>query len=83
MVLILEDWHWADEASDAALNNHFKTIASYPLMMVVLYRPEYSPKWDQLPFHTPIDLTSVNEKSVESMIKAIYGVERLLARRHA
>ena len=46
-------------------------------MIVVLYRPEYSPKWNQLHFHTPIDLTSVKEKSVQSMIKAFYGVERL------
>lgn len=76
MVLILEDWHWADEASDATLLKHLEIMTSYPLMVVVLYRPEYSPKWNQLHFHTPIDLTSVDEKSVESMIKAIYGVER-------
>ena len=76
MVLILEDWHWADEASEETLIKHLDIIASYPLMVVVLYRPEYSPKWNQLHFHTPIDLTPVNEKSVKSMIKAIYGVER-------
>lgn len=75
MVLILEDWHWADEASDLTLLKHLEIITSYPLMVVVLYRPEYSPKWDQLNFHTAIDLTSISEKSVESMIKAIYRVE--------
>lgn len=77
MVLILEDWHWADEASDATLLKHFEMMTSYRLMVVVLHRPEYSPKWNQLPFHTLINLVSVNERNVESMIKAIYGVEFL------
>jgi len=76
MVLILEDWHWADDASDAALLKHLELMPSYPVMVVVLYRPEYSPKWNQLHFHTSIDLTSVSEENVESMIKDIYGVER-------
>ena len=77
MVLILEDWHWADEASDATLLKHLDIMPFYSVMVVVLHRPEYSPKWDRLHFHTSIDLTSVSEKNVESMIKDIYGVERI------
>ncbi len=76
-VWILEDWHWVDEASEATLIKHLDSMASYPLMVVVLYRPEYSPKWNHLQFHTTIDLNPVDEKGVESMIKVIYGVNQL------
>jgi predicted ATPase/class 3 adenylate cyclase len=75
MVLILEDWHWADEGSDAVLLRHLDVMASFPLMIVLLFRPEYAPKWGSLSCHSPIDLSSVDEKGMESMIKAIYGVE--------
>jgi predicted ATPase len=42
MVLILEDWHWVDEASDKALRKLIGMTAACPLMLVVLYRPENS-----------------------------------------
>ena len=53
MVLILEDWHWADEASDSTLKHLVSLIASYPLMVVVIYRPEYSSSWSNWSYHTP------------------------------
>ncbi len=77
LVWILEDWHWADEASNATLIKHLDIMASYPLMIVVLYRSEYAPNWNQLDFHTHIDLKPVDEKGAKSMIKAIYGVDHL------
>ena len=42
MVLILEDWHWVDEASDKTLRKLIGMTAACPLMLVVLYRPENS-----------------------------------------
>ena len=40
MVLILEDWHWVDEASDSTLKHIISLIAPYSLMVVVIYRPD-------------------------------------------
>ncbi|MEE8480512.1 MAG: adenylate/guanylate cyclase domain-containing protein, partial [Desulfobacterales bacterium] len=77
LVWILEDWHWADEASNATLIKHLDIMASYPLLIVVLYRSEYSPKWNKLHFNTHIDLKPIDEKGAKSMIKSIYGVDRL------
>jgi len=74
-VWVLEDWHWSDEASDATLMKHLEVISSLQLMVVVLYRPEYIPRWKQNPCMSTIQLNSVSEESVRSMIQSIYGVK--------
>jgi len=35
MILILEDWHWSDDASQAALKHLISVTAPYALMVVV------------------------------------------------
>ena len=45
MVLIYEDWHWADEASDSALKHLCGLIPHHALQVIVTYRPEYERKW--------------------------------------
>ncbi|MCH8882177.1 MAG: AAA family ATPase [SAR324 cluster bacterium] len=45
LVFFLEDWHWADEASDAALKYLLGLIAPYPLLLIVIYRPQYTANW--------------------------------------
>ncbi|MFN0317521.1 MAG: AAA family ATPase [Burkholderiales bacterium] len=45
LVLIYEDWHWADEASDSALKHLCGLIPHHAMLVVVTYRPEYERKW--------------------------------------
>jgi class 3 adenylate cyclase/tetratricopeptide (TPR) repeat protein len=75
MVLILEDWHWADEASDSTLRHLVSVIASYPLMVVAIYRPEYSSTWPNWSFHTPVVLKPLESLHIENIIKAIWKVD--------
>jgi len=77
MVLILEDWHWADEASDSTLRHLVSVIASYPLMVVAIYRPEYSSTWPNWSYHTPIVLKPLDSLHIENIIKAIWEVDYL------
>jgi class 3 adenylate cyclase/tetratricopeptide (TPR) repeat protein len=77
MVLFFEDWHWTDEASDAALKRLVNMSASYPLMLLVIYRPEYSASWANWSHHSPIILKALDHRSSENIIKSIWGVARL------
>jgi predicted ATPase/class 3 adenylate cyclase len=45
LLLILEDWHWADPTSNAVLKRLVSLAGQYPLMIVVLSRPEYDFGW--------------------------------------
>ena len=74
MLAILEDWHWADSGSDIALQQLVQALKDYPILLIVAYRPEYSPSWGKVPYHTEINLTTVDESSIGAMIKAIYKV---------
>ena len=44
-VILLEDWHWADEASRAALEQLVDIAPAYRLLIVVTCRPEGGPSW--------------------------------------
>jgi predicted ATPase/class 3 adenylate cyclase len=77
MVLVFEDWHWVDEASDSALKHIISLIASHPLMVLVIYRPEYSVKWRNWSHHTPIILKALDHGSCENIIKSIWRSDNL------
>lgn len=77
LVLILEDWHWTDEGSESVLRNLLQVMVSLPLMIIIVYRPEYMPEWELPSFNSHLDLDSISEAQVESMIKAKYQVVNL------
>ena len=77
MVLFFEDWHWADEASDAALKHLISITASHALMLLVIYRPEYSASWANWSHHSPINLMALDTRCSEDIVKSVWGVEHL------
>jgi class 3 adenylate cyclase/tetratricopeptide (TPR) repeat protein len=77
MVLILEDWHWVDEASDSALRHLVSVIAPHSIMVVVIYRPEYTSNWGNWSHHTPIVLKPLDGQHSKNIIKAVWGVDHL------
>lgn len=77
LVLILEDWHWVDEASDKALRKLVGMTSAYPLMVVLLYRPRNSVSWTAISHHTPIVLNSMERDLTKTLIKSILGVEEV------
>jgi class 3 adenylate cyclase/tetratricopeptide (TPR) repeat protein len=77
MVLVFEDWHWVDEASDSTLKHIISLIAPHPLMVLVIYRPEHSANWGNWSHHTPIILNALDHLNCENIIKSIWSVDHL------
>lgn len=77
MVLILEDWHWSDDASQAALKHLIGVTAPYALMVVVTYRPNYPANWGYLSHHTPVMLKPLDASNTENIVKSVTGAARL------
>jgi class 3 adenylate cyclase/tetratricopeptide (TPR) repeat protein len=77
MVMILEDWHWSDEASQAALKHLIGVTAPYPLMLMVTYRPDHPGSWDYLSYHTPVVLKPLDAPHSEKILKSVVRAERL------
>ena len=77
MTLILEDWHWTDEGSDSALRHLVGLMSPYPLMVVIIYRPEYTSRWPNLSHHTPVVLTPLDNQNTENIIRAAWNAGHL------
>jgi class 3 adenylate cyclase/tetratricopeptide (TPR) repeat protein len=77
MILILEDWHWSDEASQAALKHLIGVTAPYALMVVVTYRPNYPASWGYLSHHTPVMLKPLDASNSENIVKSVTRAARL------
>jgi class 3 adenylate cyclase/tetratricopeptide (TPR) repeat protein len=46
VVIVVEDLHWMDEASNEMLTDLISSIEGTRTLAVVNYRPEYTPPWD-------------------------------------
>ena len=77
MVMILEDWHWSDDASQAALKHLIGMTAPYALMLVTTYRPSYPADWGYLSYHTPVVLKPLDGPNTENIVKSITGASHL------
>jgi class 3 adenylate cyclase/tetratricopeptide (TPR) repeat protein len=59
LLVLLEDWHWADESSTDALRHVAKVVADHALVVLVTYRPEGERPWrepqPQILRLTPLD----------------------------
>ncbi len=77
MVMVLEDWHWADEASDSILKHLASLMEAYPLMLLVLYRPEHTAGWPDWNFHTQCALKAMGSQSTTQIIESILKVNAL------
>ena len=71
LVLLIEDWHWSDEASRDVVRRLVEMIPAYPLLMVVTYRPEYSGNWGNLDHHTPIHLRPLQAASSIAIVRSV------------
>ncbi len=83
-LLLLEDWHWADDASRQALRHLIEVAGAYPLLIVATTRPEQA-AWPDAPEDTlRIHLGPLDEGASTAIVKAVLAVERVpeeLARR--
>src|SRR4030095_8994677 len=74
-VLLFEDWHWADDASVAALRHLARYVPSHPILLVVSHRPGMT-DWGTL---RPLTLTLQPLDAAETEVVAAsrFGVHEL------
>lgn len=77
IVILLEDWHWADESSESGLKAMIDVVAQYPLMVALSYRPEYEGHWGNFGHHTHIVLAPLDFSRTEPMVQALIGADVL------
>jgi tetratricopeptide (TPR) repeat protein len=73
MVLVIEDWHWSDPASQSAMRHLLRLVPSYRLMVVLTYRSGQGFDFVHGGFRTSIHLDPLDEAQTDELIRTVTG----------
>jgi len=73
LMVIFEDLHWIDEATQEFLNLLADSIGTAKILLLVNYRPEYSHKWNSKTYYTQLRLDPLGHESAGEMLSALLG----------
>ncbi len=76
-VLLLEDWHWADDASRAALEQLTEIAPTHALLIIVSCRPESEMSWTAHEHRTLVQLGPLGLDASLEIMRAVLGADRI------
>lgn len=79
LVLVLEDLHWADDASLDVLNRVMLDIEGRPVLAVTTCRTEFVAPWREAPFHDLIPVRELPEDSSHALAVELLGATSIPA----
>ena len=79
LVLVLEDAHWIDTASEEILKVLADALPGVAVLLVVTYRPVYHQPFDERTYYWRVALQPVDESDAARIVRATLGVEELPA----
>ena len=77
LLMLLEDWHWVDDASHEVVRQLADLCPSYPLMVVTTYRPEVRIDWGSLRHVRATHLTSLGPVSAGQIMRSVLRADRV------
>ena len=79
VLVIFEDAHWADPTSLELFARAVDLAVSHRLLILVTFRPEFSPPWTGRPHVTALTLNRLRRRDVDSLIEGVVGSRSLPA----
>ena len=71
IIIVVEDLHWIDKTSEEFLSYLIEWLANRHILLLLLYRPEFTHPWESKTYYTKIGLTQLSSQSSAELIKAI------------
>jgi class 3 adenylate cyclase/tetratricopeptide (TPR) repeat protein len=71
IILVVEDLHWIDKTSEDFLNYMIGWMAGAKVLLILLYRPEYTHPWGSKSYYNRIGLDQLTTKSSAELIRSI------------
>jgi adenylate cyclase len=72
-VLVFEDLHWIDGASEAALENLIELVPFTRTLLLVNFRPEYHADWMQKPYYQQLPLLPLSAEAIQQLLNELLG----------
>jgi class 3 adenylate cyclase/tetratricopeptide (TPR) repeat protein len=73
LVLVLEDLHWADKASEEFLTFFVGGFATIPVLLATTQRPGYSAPWTDRSWYRQLAIDTLSNHETETMITGLLG----------
>ena len=71
LVLVVEDLHWMDKTSEQFLDLFIGGLHGFPILLLLLYRPEYSHPWGGKSYYLQIGLDHLPSSESADLISAL------------
>jgi class 3 adenylate cyclase/tetratricopeptide (TPR) repeat protein len=71
LILVVEDLHWIDKTSEEFLSYLIEWLVNSRILLILLYRPEYTHTWGSKSYYNRIGLDQLTTKSSAELIQAI------------
>jgi class 3 adenylate cyclase/tetratricopeptide (TPR) repeat protein len=72
-VLLLEDLHWFDGASDAFLETSVESVPATRDLWLVNFRPEYQSRWMQRSYYQQLPLQPLGAEAIRALLRDQLG----------
>jgi tetratricopeptide (TPR) repeat protein len=71
LVLIFEDLHWIDKTSEEFLDYLIGWLTNTPILLIILYRPEYTHRWGSKSYYTTIRVDQLSIPTSSELVQSI------------
>jgi class 3 adenylate cyclase/tetratricopeptide (TPR) repeat protein len=78
LVLVVEDLHWVDPASEAMLATLIASVAGTKTLVLVNYRPEYAPPWSDCEVYRELALEPLTPADTAELLGDVAGKDASL-----
>ena len=78
-VLVIEDLHWIDEASEAVIDFMVAATADSNLLLLLNFRPDYTPKWEGGAQCREISLAPLGPDEIGELLGELLGEDPSVA----
>jgi class 3 adenylate cyclase/tetratricopeptide (TPR) repeat protein len=78
-VLLLEDLHWFDGASDAFLETFVESVPATRDLWLVNFRPEYQSRWMQRSYYQQLPLQPLGSEAIRALLRDQLGEDPSVA----
>jgi class 3 adenylate cyclase/tetratricopeptide (TPR) repeat protein len=72
-IVVFEDLHWLDPASEAFLANRVEAVQGTQSLTVLNFRPEYRAAWMSRSYYRQIALSPLSPEAIEQMLAELLG----------
>ncbi|MBW1887988.1 MAG: hypothetical protein JRI52_06520 [Deltaproteobacteria bacterium] len=71
LILAIEDLHWIDKTSEELLDYLIGWLTNAHILLILLYRPEFTHQWGNKSYYNRIGLDQLTTKSSAELVEAI------------